>query len=192
MNDPGTPRTVETIEGASPTGGALSRSLFWCSSVLNAVGSVWIFVLMILINCDAFGRTFLNHPIEGVIELVEMSIVAIVFLQLSDATRRGRLTRSDGLFSRILLRKPAIGRTMGALFDLLGILFMAIIIYGTLPLLTEAVDESLYFGTEGVFTAPRWPVYFVIILGGFITLMQFATFTHRYICGGYQLPEQSS
>ena len=179
MSDPGNPRTAEMIEGASPTGGALSRFLFWSSSGLNAVGSVWIFVLMIMINCDAFGRTFLNHPIEGVIELVEMSIVAIVFLQLSDATRRGRLTRSDGLFSRILLRKPAVGRTMGALFDLLGILFMVIIIYGTIPLLSEAIDENLYFGTEGVFTAPRWPVYFVIIVGGLVTLMQFVTFTHQ-------------
>ena len=129
MAEPGeTPSGGIMEKGASPPRGALSASLEWILNGLNGLGSIWIFVLTILINLDAFGRTFFAHPIEGVVEIVEMSIVAIVFLQLGDATQRGRLTRSDGLFNRILARYPTTGRTMGAIFDLLGIIFMAPIV----------------------------------------------------------------
>ena len=96
--------------GAPPPRGALSASLEFIVNGLNGLGSIWIFVLMVLINVDATGRTLFARPVEGVIELVEMSIVVIVFLQLGDATRRGRLTRSDGLFNQILARRPTIGR----------------------------------------------------------------------------------
>ena len=88
--EPGEPVSGSTIgTGASPPRGALSSSLAWVLNSLNCLGSIWIFVLTILINLDAFGRTFFAHPIEGVVEIVEMSIVAIVFLQLGDATQRG-------------------------------------------------------------------------------------------------------
>jgi TRAP-type mannitol/chloroaromatic compound transport system permease small subunit len=167
--------------GASPPRGALSTALEWILNALNGLGSVWIFVLTILINMDAFGRTFFAHPIEGVVEIVEMSIVAIVFLQLGDATQRGRLTRSDGLFNKILTRYPAIGRTMGATFDLLGMIFMAIVIYGTIPEMIEVVEEDLYFGSEGVFTAPKWPVYLIILIGATVTLLQFIRFAYCHV-----------
>jgi TRAP-type mannitol/chloroaromatic compound transport system permease small subunit len=167
--------------GASPPRGALSNSLEWVLNALNGLGSIWILVLTLLINLDAFGRTFFAHPIEGVIEIVEMSIVAIVFLQLGDATQRGRLTRSDGLFNRILDRYPRVGRTMGAVFDLLGMTFMAIVIYGTVPEMIEAVEENLYFGSEGVFTAPKWPVYLIILTGATVTLLQFVRFAYCHV-----------
>ena len=181
-SEPGESPSGSIMEkGASPPRGALSASLERILNGLNGLGSIWIFVLTILINLDAFGRTFFAHPIEGVVEIVEMSIVAIVFLQLGDATQRGRLTRSDGLFNRILERYPTTGRTMGAIFDLLGMIFMAIIIYGTFPEMIEVVEENLYFGSEGVFTAPKWPVYLIILIGGTVTLLQFVRFAYCHV-----------
>ena len=103
--------------------------------ILNSLGSLWIFVLVLLINTDAFGRKLFAAPIVGVPELIELSIVGIVFLQLGDATRHGRLTRSDGIFKAIQRRWPSIGRVQGATFDLLGALFMFLILYGSVPLL---------------------------------------------------------
>lgn len=167
--------------GASPPRGALTGLLEWVLNGLNGLGSIWIFVLTILINMDAFGRTLFANPIEGVVEIVEMSIVAIVFLQLGDATQRGRLTRSDGLFNRALIRFPRAGRAMGALFDLLGMIFMAIVIYGTVPEMIEVVEENLYYGSEGVFTAPKWPVYLIILIGATVTLLQFLRFAYCHV-----------
>lgn len=180
--EPGESPSGDHLEtGAPPPRGALSALLEWVLNGLNGLGSIWIFVLTILINMDAFGRTVFANPIEGVVEIVEMSIVAIVFLQLGDATQRGRLTRSDGLFNRMLIRYPTVGRTMGAIFDLLGMIFMAIVIYGTVPEMIEVVEENLYYGSEGVFTAPKWPVYLIILIGATVTLLQFIRFAYCHV-----------
>ncbi|MGI9381085.1 MAG: hypothetical protein ACR2OW_15680, partial [Methyloligellaceae bacterium] len=60
----------------------------------NSIGSVWVFLLVVLVCADAAGRTLsftgYTAPIKGVIELVEVSIIVIVFTQLSDTVRVGR------------------------------------------------------------------------------------------------------
>lgn len=148
---------------------------------LNGVGSLWILALLILINADVFGRNVLTAPIAGVIEMVEISMVAIVFLQLGDATRVGRLTRSDGAFGLILKHRPRIGHLMAATFDFLGALFMFFILYGSWPSFIEAWRLNDYVGNEGVFTAPKWPMIFILLLGSLITLLLFTTFVYRHI-----------
>ena len=120
-----------------------------------------------------FGRNVLHAPINGVIEMIEISMIAIVFLQLADATRVGRLTRSDGFFGLIQRKAPRLGFVMGSFFDLLGALMMFFILYGTWPSLIEAWTLNDYIGNEGVFTAPKWPMIAILILGSFITLLLF-------------------
>ena len=62
---------------------------------------------------------------------------------------------------------------MGSFFDLLGALMMFFILYGTWPSLIEAWKLNDYIGNEGVFTAPKWPMIAILILGSFITLLLF-------------------
>ena len=168
-------------EMAPPKGSAISAALEWTLSSMNALGSVWIFVLMILINADALGRTLFAAPIDGVNEMIELSLVGIIFLQLGDATRRGRLTRSDGFANFILRRWPAVGRVMAAVFDLAGALFMALILWGSVPLLTESITGDYFVGNEGVFTAPVWPIKLIIVIGCFMTLLQFVAFAWHHL-----------
>ncbi len=168
---------------ASPQGGA-SISLFnSVLSCLNGIGSVWIFALIILVNIDAFGRTLFAAPINGVPEMIELSIVGIVFLELGDAVRKGRLTRSDGLFNLLLERYPPVGRTLGVIFDLLSAVFMGLILYGSVPLLIESYEKSFYIGVEGLFTAPVWPIKLFIVIGCAMTLLQFLIFAWRHVHG---------
>jgi TRAP-type C4-dicarboxylate transport system permease small subunit len=167
--------------GASPDGDAPLSFLDRISKGMNALGSIWIFVLVILINIDAAGRTWFASPMNGVIELIELSLVGIIFLQLADATRSGRLTRSDGFFSMMMRKRPAFGRALGASFELLGMAFMLIILWGSVPNLIEAWTEDFYVGEEGIFTAPVWPTKLVIVLGCIVTGLQFAVFAWRYI-----------
>ena len=159
--------------------GAVDRILEIVLSNLNSIGSIWIFLLTLLINADAFGRKLFHSPLDGVNEIVELSIVGIVFLQLGDATRKGRLPRSDGLFNIIGRRWPNFGRFHGALFDLLGAVFMGLILYGSVPLFIEAYQSDFYVGVEGVFTAPVWPIKLVIVVGCAVTLLQFLVFVQR-------------
>ena len=107
--------------------------------------------------------------------------IGIVFLQLGDTARRGRLTRSDGFFKFVLRRAPRIGRLMGAVFDLLGALFMAIILFGAAPDLIEAWEKDFFVGEIGLFTAPEWPIKAVIVVGCLMTLLQFLVFGWRYL-----------
>ncbi|MEJ2120836.1 MAG: TRAP transporter small permease [Alphaproteobacteria bacterium] len=158
--------------------------LRWTLSALNAVGTLIIFGLMAMINWDVWQREIVGRPIHGVSEMIELLIVAIVFLQLGDATRSGRLTRSDGLFNFVLDRRPRIGRAMGATFDLLGALFMGLIVYGTWPIFIEAYEKDLYTGNIGVFAAPTWPVKAIIVVGSVMVLAQFVAFAWRYIIPG--------
>ncbi|MBF0277008.1 MAG: TRAP transporter small permease subunit [SAR324 cluster bacterium] len=136
---------------------------------------------MVLINSDVVARGFFASPIDGVPEMIEMSIVGIVFLQIGDATRNGRLTRSDGFFQRILARYPTFGRYYGAAFDLLGAIFMFLIIIGSVPLLIEAYENDYYVGNEGIFTAPVWPIKTIILIGCGVTMTQFLIFTWNYL-----------
>ncbi len=149
---------------------------------LNGIGTLWILAILLLINADVFGRNLLHAPINGVIEMIEISMIAIVFLQLGDATRVGRLTRSDGFFGLIQRKWPKLGYIMGSIFDLLGALFMFFILYGTWPSLIEAWTLNDYIGNEGVFTAPKWPMIFILLLGSFITLLLFVKLAAAQIC----------
>lgn len=178
--------------GAPPIGGALSSLLDRALASLNALGSVWIFVITALVNADVFGRNLFLAPIDGVNEIIELSLVGIVFLQLGDATRHGRLTRSDGFFRIMLRRKPKIGRKMGAIFDLLGALFMGLILWGATPMFIESWEGGYYEGQEGVFTAPVWPVNLVIVIGCSLTLLLFLRTAWRYLRPeGPDMPETS-
>src|ERR671937_441992 len=75
-------------------------------SALSSVGTMWIFVLMVIINADVIGRSSMNHPIPGVAEFVTLSIVGILFLQLGQCLRSGRMTRADGFLESVRRRAP--------------------------------------------------------------------------------------
>ena len=136
---------------------------------------------MALVNADVIGRNLFLAPIDGVNEIIELSLVGIVFLQLGDATRHGRLTRSDGFFNFMVKRKPKIGRMMGTIFDLLGAFFMGLILWGATPMFIESWEGDFYEGQEGVFTAPVWPVNLVIVIGCFLTFLLFIRMAWGYL-----------
>ena len=92
---------------------------------LNAVGTLCIFAVMILINLDILGRFAFSSPVPGVKEMVELSIVGIVFLQLPHTLRVGRIMRSDAAFNQLLARFPRVAHVLSALYNLTGALFAA-------------------------------------------------------------------
>ena len=140
---------------------------------MNAAGSVWILLLILLVTADALGRSFFLHPIVGTTELVTLSIVGIVFLQLADTVRGGRLTRSDTFLGVLQAARPRAAAALEAVFCLLGAALMALGLRGSVPLLQEALERNHWIGNEGVFTAPVWPVKTLIVVGLAVCLVQF-------------------
>ena len=76
---------------------------------LNVLGTLLILALMILINSDVIGRGVFLSPVSGVPEpRFHASIVAIVFLQVGQAFRMGRFTRTDALINVLEKRAPRV------------------------------------------------------------------------------------
>jgi len=142
-------------------------------STLNAVGTVWIFVLMVLINADVLSRYLFNHPINGVPLIIELSIVAIVFLQLTAALREGRMTRSDVMIGRLLTQRPVLGLSLQAIYHAFGALLMGLLFFYSAPLFEKAWRRSTYVGVEGDFTIQVWILKLLILIGVAICGIQF-------------------
>jgi TRAP-type uncharacterized transport system fused permease subunit len=142
-------------------------------SALNAVGTVWIFVLMLLINADVFARFLFNYPINGVPLIIEVSIVAIVFLQLAAALREGRMTRSDVMIGRLLAQRPQLGLSLQAIYHALGALLMGLLFYYSAPLFEKAWRRNTYTGVEGDFTIQVWILKLLILVGVAVCGIQF-------------------
>jgi TRAP-type mannitol/chloroaromatic compound transport system permease small subunit len=140
---------------------------------MNALGSIWVLFVIVLVNGDALGRSFFAHPIVGTHELIQISIVGIVFMQLADAIRTGRLTRADSFLEFVRARWPRAAAALEAVFMLLGAAYMAIGLWGSVPLLQEALRRNSWIGNEGVFTAPVWPVKTIIVIGLAVCMLQF-------------------
>ncbi len=147
---------------------------------LNGVGTAWIFVLMLVVNTDVISRFIFNAPIQGVTEIVRLSIVGIVFLQISDAVRLGRLTRSDGLYQRFATRHPVAGNVAGLVFDVLGATFFGILLIGSVPRLFEAWERGYFLGNEGLFTVPIWPIRLILVIGCAVVSIQFLILAARH------------
>lgn len=143
--------------------------------VMNATGTIWIIVLMILINSDIIGRSFFLHPIAGVPELVSFSIVGIVFLQLAHTLRSGAMTRSDVLLTVLERRAPRVRFALLAAFHLVGGLLMLMIAWKYWPSVVAAWQhpERNFMGNPGFFTIPQWPLFVLVFLGIGATAIQF-------------------
>jgi len=147
--------------------------------VMNALGSIWIAALMILINADVISREALTAPIRGVSEIVALSIVGIVFLQIAHTLWSGGIPRSDSLIERLVRTRPAIGHGLDALFNLAGAAVMAILCWASWPYFLRAFEEAEYVGALGDFTAPTWPIRLIILIGSGVTSLTFLVLALR-------------
>jgi hypothetical protein len=145
--------------------GLFERLYMRALMLLNSIGSIWIFALMILIVADVVARSGFNHPIDGVTDIASFSIIGIVFLQLGATVYTGRMTKGDVLLEILNRYSRRTGALLEALFLLVGAAMFALIVRAIWPTLTRALARNEYFGVEGVFTFPTWPVRMIIVVG---------------------------
>ncbi len=148
-------------------------------SALNSLGSLWIAVLMLVIIVDIVGRTVFSTPLRGVPELVKLSIVAIVFIQLGHTLRSGRMTRSDGLLRIFRTRLPRLSHAMTLLFNLVGVGLFVLIFDASYPFFVEAWSTGEYAGIQGYVSYPVWPVRLIILIGCAVAAIQYCLFAWR-------------
>jgi TRAP-type mannitol/chloroaromatic compound transport system permease small subunit len=144
---------------------------------MNAVGSLWIVMIMVLLNADVIGRYVFNSPVSGVPLVISMSLIAIVSLQLPDALGSGRMTRNAALISLLLVKHPRLGRAFNALFCLIGAIFLAAVAWFTWPIFMKAWVSDSFLGSRGDFTLLEWPFKLLIVIGGVMTAIQYIRLT---------------
>lgn len=153
--------------------GAVLRAFDHVTGALSALGTAWIFVLMLLICADVAGLALFAHPLYGVVELVEQTIVPVVFLQLAHALAHGRLTRADFLFAPMVKADPAAASILEFVFLLVGGALFAALTWVLWGEFAGAWRNQDYFGSTGVFTVSTWPFKLLTAIGSAATTAQF-------------------
>jgi len=140
----------------------------------NVVGTLVVLALVVVVNFDVVARGLFNAPFLGAVEVVQFSMVLIVFLQLPDVVRVDRLTASDGFLIVVGKRFPRFTSALRRAINVLAAIFMGLIAVAVFPQFTEMWHTNDYFGIPGVFTAPWWPVKLVILLSAGLCTILFA------------------
>ena len=165
----------------NPGIGRLRCIPFSAQFAYGSTGSRWVLTSLVrcslwpswsLVNADVIGRGALNLPISGVPEMVSMSIVAIVFLQVAQAFRMGKLTRSDALPGMVERRSPRIRAAVESVFCISALFIMIQLMMASWPLFVKSWVRNTFEGTIGDFTAPIWPVKLVILIGCAMLIVQ--------------------
>ena len=142
--------------------------------IANAVGTLVVLALVAVVNFDVVARGVFNAPFLGAVEVVQFSMVLIVFLQLPDVVRVNRLTRSDGFLVVIGNRYPAVTAALRHVIDSISAIFMTLIAIAIWPEFVEMWHTKDYFGVPGVFTAPWWPIKLTIFFSATLCALIFA------------------
>jgi TRAP-type C4-dicarboxylate transport system permease small subunit len=130
----------------------------------NIAGTLVVLALVAVVNYDVIARGVFNQPFREAVEVVQFSMVLIVFLQLPDVVRVNRLTQSDGFLLLIGKRFPRLTIAIRRAINLLSTVFMGIVAVAIFPEFIEMWHTKDYFGVLGVFIAPWWPIKLVIML----------------------------
>lgn len=157
----------------TPAVAGLTNPLQGLANVLAAIGTVWIFAMMLLVVADVLGRNFFDAPITGVAEFAARSVASIVFLQLAAAVCSGRMTRSDFLLQFIAKRSTSAVKALDVFNVVVGALLFAALAAIAWPELAEAYQTKEYMGVQGVFTVVTWPFRALIVLGSAVAAVAY-------------------
>lgn len=145
---------------------------------MNGAGVVWIFGLMFLICADITGRTLLDRPLQAVPEIVALSLIACVFLQLAFAATMGRLTRAEILLGYLKQHRPVEALSIERLFAIIGAAVLLTIATGAWPDFWRALQTNEFVGVEGIYTLPITPIKLIVVIGSAVAALGFLTQLH--------------
>ncbi|MBI4269649.1 MAG: TRAP transporter small permease [Candidatus Rokubacteria bacterium] len=158
-------------------------------AVLNAIGTAWVAAITVLICADVLGRALFSFPLIGVPEIVKVSVVAIVWLQMAHTLKIGGHLRSDVLLGRLPRRGRAV---VNLLAYALGALVFGLLVFSGWNTMILAWEMGEFEGEEPV-RVPTYPLRSIVLLGAGLTSLQFLLMVVEVIGGMLaRTPEDSS
>lgn len=152
----------------------LTQAARYVATTANVAGTLVVLILVAIVNYDIVARGFFNQPFRGAYEVVQFSMVLIVFLQLPDVIRVDRLTRSDGLLFLIGDKYPRAAKALRRVINIGSATIMTLIAIAMFPEFLDMWDTNDYFGVPGMFTAPWWPIKLTIFCSATLAALIFA------------------
>lgn len=170
-NDP------EKSTDAAPSRGQRDPLIFriwaWLPDSMAALGTAMIGVLMVIICADVVARNLMGASLPMVSELGALGLVMIVYLQLATTIRYDRLARTELFITGFAARNPRAGALVQAVFDLMGLVSLAVIAWATVKIVGRDYASGEYIGVTGVATLPTWPFKVAIVAGMIVSSVQF-------------------
>lgn len=138
------------------------KGLKWVETGLNVIGSLAIFMMMILVTTDVSSRYFFNNPITGQKEVTEMLMVLAVYLGMAYTQQMKGHIGMDMLVDKL----PSRGRHLLRLItSLLSTGIMGLLGGYTLQQTLRAYEQ----GTASIFLLwPMWPMPLVVSIGSML------------------------
>src|SRR5690606_38614361 len=113
-----------------------------------------------------------DNPIRGVTEIVSLSLVASVFLQIPYAVNRDRLTRARVLLDRLDAGAPGAAHRWRLVMTAIAAVLFAITAIGEWPDMVRALATREFAGVEGQFTIAVWPIKAIVVLGAVVAAIE--------------------
>lgn len=137
---------------------------------MNFLGSIWIAVLMAIITADVVGRALFSFPLYGVPEIVKVSIVGLVWLQMAHTLRRDGHLRSRLILDRV---PPRVQDVFEMIAFFLGAVVFILIAWSAWDGMINAWSIGEFEG-ERPARIPTAPVRTIVIAGACLTAIEFA------------------
>lgn len=148
--------------------GAVDRAVGYLSFGMSLIGTIGIGLIGALVVGDIIGRNLFASPIVGTVEIAKTSIVAITFLTLPYAMRRGSHVRSTVLLTRL---PPRPAYVLILLSCLLGVAVFLLIAYASWDEMLQAIETGEFEG-EGARRVPTWPTRVTIVVGSVVMAVE--------------------
>ena len=137
--------------------------------VINSIACFWIFILVILIAIDVFGRVFFNVPFKGTPELVSNSLIAITFLEIPYVLNKNQHVRTTVLLDRM---KPIAREIFEILAFTIGLAMFVLLILSSWSDLIKAIAIGEFEG-EGALRVPTYPTRAIIVFGSCLMIIEY-------------------
>lgn len=135
------------------------------SKPLTVLAGVSLLFIVLIIVASVVARYFLNSPIKGADELVQMAGVVLIMMALPYGTSVGAHVRVD-IFDAFLGKA---GRIFGDVISRLLSGFVLCII--THRAFLRMLDAYEYADTTNMLQLPLWPFFGVLMLGTLLCLV---------------------
>ena len=140
---------------------------------MNGAGVLWIFALTFLICADIIGRTVFDRPIKAVTEMVSLSLVGCVFLQIAYSIHLQRLMRVEMALDPLARRQPLLASDWHVFIAAVGFALFALTVVGEWPDFVRAFATAEFAGVEGIFTIQVWPIKLLVVFGSAVAALAF-------------------